>query len=150
MNLKEIQEMIHIMDENGITEFQLEKSGFKILLKRGQLAENQMFTQPVMQQQNVSDALATSHKSQEDLPAKDDGVEIIAPMVGTFYAASSPDADPFVKPGQTVIEGDVLCIIEAMKVMNEIKAEMSGTIADILVENGQPLEFGQPLFKIKL
>ena len=81
---------------------------------------------------------------------KEDRIHIVhSPMVGTFYAAPAPDQDPYVTKGQSVKEGDVLCIIEAMKLMNEIKSEVSGKIVDILVENGQPVEFDQPLFKIE-
>ena len=83
-------------------------------------------------------------------PASDEGVEIIkSPIVGSFYEAASPGAPPFVKRGDTVKPGQVLCIVEAMKLMNEIEAEEAGEIVDILVSNGQPVEFGQPLFKIR-
>lgn len=152
MNLKEIQEVIRLMDENGITEFVMEKNGFKICLKRGMDLQNQTVVSQVMAPASVSSVSSSKNQPEHHVPVPpvDDGLnDVVAPMVGTFYSASSPDADPFVKPGQTIKQGDVLCIIEAMKVMNEIKAETSGTIVDILVENGEPVEFGQALFKIK-
>lgn len=148
MNLKEIQEMIKLMQESGITEFQLERNGFKILLKRGQGEGQVMGSAP-----SVSNAPMgpESYLPQKEGPAdgKKTLIEITSPMVGTFYASPSPDSAPYIQQGQEIHIGDVVCIVEAMKVMNEIKAEVAGIAVEILVENGQPIEFGQPLFRLK-
>ena len=96
----------------------------------------------------TADGAAESTQNGEDTTATDDGYVVQAPIVGTFYRAPSPDSDPYVEVGDTVAEGDVLCIIEAMKLMNEIECETSGTIREILVENAEPVEFDQPLFVI--
>lgn len=147
MNLKEIKEMISLMNDNDILEFQLEREGFKVMLKKspsgGDVA---VHTAPAATQTQPVPVAPASAPAE----APTDGLaEIVSPMVGTFYHASSPEAAPYVKKGDTVKEEDVVCIIEAMKVMNEIKAEVKGTIVEILVENGEAVEFGQPLFKVK-
>ncbi len=148
MNLKEIEEIIHLLEKNGITEFNLEKNDFKISLKRG-LAGYQATVIPA-QPFIPQGSLTLAQDIMPSSPAQDSNVtEVVTPMVGTFYAAPNKDSEPYVKAGDKIKLGDVLCIIEAMKVMNEIKAEVSGTLVEVLVENGQPLEFGQPLFKIK-
>ncbi|MBI1871357.1 MAG: acetyl-CoA carboxylase biotin carboxyl carrier protein [Chlamydiae bacterium] len=143
MNIKEIQEMIKLMQENDIVEFQLERNGFKIALKRGK-AQGEVqagFVQvPVQTQTALSKEEPKEHES---------FVEVTSPMVGTFYASPSPESAPYLQMNQTIQKGDVVCIIEAMKVMNEIKSEFSGVVLEVLVENGQPVEFGQPLFKLK-
>jgi acetyl-CoA carboxylase biotin carboxyl carrier protein len=142
MNIKEIQEMIKLMQENDIVEFQLERNGFKILLKRGKTHEEPT---PIVSQ--VSKQPVASEK--EEIKEQSKFIEITSPMVGTFYASPSPESAPYLQVGQQVQVGDIVCIIEAMKVMNEIKSEVSGEILEILTENGQPVEFGQPLFKLK-
>ena len=157
MNIKEIKEMIGLMKENDITEFEMEKDGFKVKLKKGgdvTIASDSvmMKTQPVqiVQEQGVTSTEKGAAPSAPAPEADDQNIEIVkSPMVGTFYKSSSPDADAFVKVGQKIQEGDTLCIIEAMKLMNEIKAEIKGTIVEMLVDNGQAVEFDQPLFKIK-
>ncbi|MFC1809313.1 acetyl-CoA carboxylase biotin carboxyl carrier protein [Candidatus Omnitrophota bacterium] len=157
MNIKEIKEMISIMKENDITEFEMEKDGFKVKLRKGAdftvSPENIMVKQQPVQY--IAEAPTQQSKQGEGTSASseaedDPNVEIVrSPMVGTFYQSAAPDADPFVTAGQTIHEGDTLCIIEAMKLMNEIKAEFKGKVIEILVENGQSVEFDQPLFKIK-
>ncbi len=144
MNIKEIQEMIKLMQENEISEFQLERSGFKIVLKRGKSVGEFV---PAVQQISMATPVQVASAPTEAKEQKK-FLEIISPMVGTFYASPSPESVPFVQVGQQINVGDVVCIVEAMKVMNEIKAETAGIVAEILVENGQPLEFGQPLFKL--
>lgn len=152
MNIKEIKEMISLMKENEIVEFQLERDGFKVVLKKGGAAG----VRPVEQIPNTYIyPQATPGIPQSAAPAfsvakEEEGViEIQSPMVGTFYRSASPDAAAYVKKGQEVGPEDVVCIIEAMKIMNEIKSEHKGVIVDILVENGEAVEFGQPLFKLK-
>lgn len=143
MNIKEIQEMIKLMQENDIVEFQLERNGFKIILKRD---KSQGEAAPIVSQvSKQSSALAGKEEIQEQIKF----TEITSPMVGTFYAAPSSESAPYLQVGQQVQVGDIVCIIEAMKVMNEIKSEVAGTVLEILVENGQPVEYGQPLFKLK-
>lgn len=151
MNIKEIKEMINVMKENDITEFELERNGFKVVLKRGQT----VITTPAQQEiilskplESPKETLPEAEKKEEQL--KENIKEILSPMVGTFYRAPSPESPPYIQKGKTVDPDDVLCIIEAMKVMNEIKAEMSGKIVDILVENGESVEFNQPIFRIEI
>ena len=150
MTIKELKEMINLMQEHGLIELEIEKNGFKIRLKKGGSG--------TIVQEEISSLPRASRSSKEEKSsqiansdaAEEPGVSIIrSPMVGTFYAAPAPDAEPYVARGKEVKEGDVLCIIEAMKLMNEIKAEVSGKVIDILVESGQPVEFDQPLFKIQ-
>lgn len=142
MNIKEIQEMIRLMQENDIVEFQLERNGFKILLKRGKAA-GEFVEVPTHNQPQVP------HVQKETQIEHQSFTEIVSPMVGTFYSSPSPDSAPYIQAGQGIKVGDVVCIIEAMKVMNEIKSEVTGSVLEILAENGQPVEYGQPLFKLK-
>ena len=150
MNLKELREMIDLMQQNGLTELEIERNGFKIRLKKSsggidvrREKEGEVRILSVPEQELRS--------SQGEKQAKEsEGIEVVhSPMVGTFYAAPNPDQEPYVTKGKDVKEGDVLCIVEAMKLMNEIKSEVSGKVVDILVANGQPVEFDQPLFKIQ-
>lgn len=154
MNIKEIKEMIALMKENDIAEFQLERDGFKVVLKKwgaggpraGEPVASTIVYQPAMAappQPAAASVTVAVAKEEEGV------IEILSPMVGTFYRSASPEAAPYVKKGQEVGPEDVVCIIEAMKIMNEIKAENKGIIVDILVENGEAVEFGQPLFKLK-
>ena len=154
MNIKEIKEMINVMKEHDISEFEMEKDGFKIKLKKGGSVavspEAIMMPPQTVQQVVPAPGGMADHKGAEPAAAHDPTIEVVkSPMVGTFYKAPAPDADPFVTIGQTVKTGDTLCIIEAMKLMNEIKVELAGRVVEILVENGQAVEFDQPLFKIK-
>ena len=152
MNIKELKEMIALMQENGLTELEIEKNGFKIRLKKstsgievkreGAYVEGQASLASLEQDKTL--AIET-----QLLKESDDMVIVRSPMVGTFYTTPAPDKEPYVIKGKTVKDGDVLCIIEAMKLMNEIKSEASGCIVDILANNGQPVEFDQPLFKIQ-
>jgi len=151
MNIKEIKEIIELMKENGIVEFELERDGLRISLKRGRVGK---VVQEVVTTNEIPGAekviLPTESKpKQEEIKRPENVVEIVSPMVGTFYAAPAPDAAPYVIVGQEVKPEDVVCIIEAMKVMNEIKAEVHGRIKEILVKNGEPVEYGQPLFLVE-
>ncbi len=139
MDLKKLKSFIKFMDDNNLSELEIEEDKQRIRLKK---YEGQ---KPQISYQNLPETPKKEVKTenQENL------IEIKSPMVGTFYRSSSPDAKPYVEAGKTIKEGDTLCIIEAMKVMNEIKSETSGTIVKILVEDGQPVEFGQTLFTVK-
>jgi oxaloacetate decarboxylase alpha subunit len=150
MNIKEIKEIIELMKENNINELEMQRDGLKIALKRG---PSGVFVQsPVVE---IPSHTAVSHvpakevsHPPEEAPKKNVS-HIVSPMVGTFYTAPSPEAAPYVHLGDDVKEGDVICIVEAMKVMNEIKAEVRGKIKNILVKNGESIEFSQPLFEIE-
>ena len=148
MNLSEIKEIVDFMKENEIAELEVEKGGEKIFVKRTTgfsiPANMPMMTSPhpFPTAQMTAGAAAA--------PGVKEGVIVIeAPMVGTFYRAPAPGAEPYVKEGDVIEKGRTLCIIEAMKLMNEIESDVAGKIVAILVENGQPVEYGQPLFHIE-
>ena len=154
MDLKDIKAIIDLMKKNSISEFELERQDFKIKLKRG--ANGMVSTNQYEESQLVTYAPSPGaaalpggpHSSGAAyLPSTD--VEIKSPMIGTFYRAPSPEAGNYVEIGMEVSPDTVVCIIEAMKVMNEIKAEAKGVITQLLVDNAKPVEFGQPLFKIR-
>ncbi|MBI3306929.1 MAG: acetyl-CoA carboxylase biotin carboxyl carrier protein [Candidatus Omnitrophica bacterium] len=153
MNLKEIKEMLQLMAEHGLSEMEIEKDGLKIRLRKG--AGGGVTTEQIRDKQSMAIPMAfeptagSNAVPSQTAPAANGGTLIKSPMVGTFYSSPAPDQPVYVSNGSRVNEGDVLCIIEAMKLMNEIKAEVSGTIIEILVKNGQPVEFDQPLFKIQ-
>jgi acetyl-CoA carboxylase biotin carboxyl carrier protein len=166
MNQKEIKELIELLVEKDITEFELERGDMKVHVKRGSSAAPVVHVAPVMAAAHSSPAPAASaapatfaaHSAPLATPAApapagdaaDADLHIVkSPIVGTYYEAPSPGTPPFVKVGDTVKEGQVLCIIEAMKLMNEIEAEASGVIAKMFVGNGSPVEYGMPLFGIR-
>jgi len=138
IDLTKIKDLIKLMEDHDLTAFELEDSGFKVRLEKGGTPEQVVAAAP---------PVAVEEKGPEKILAEETE-EISAPMVGTFYKSPSPDADAFVKVGDAVDEGTVVCIIEAMKVMNQIKAEKSGVIQRILVDDASPVEFGQGLFVI--
>ena len=154
MDLKNLKALIKLMVDNGLTEVDVkDPSGESITLKRG---HGDAPIQYVAAPQGYAPPLAASHGAPAAASApvaaksSDEGlVTIVSPMVGTFYASSSPDAPPFVTIGDRISDESVVCLIEAMKVFNEIKAETTGTIHSVLVASGQAVEFGQPLFKVK-
>ena len=148
MNIKEIKEMINLMNENSLMELEIEKEGMRIRLKKTSSGV-EGFNGPIMvERQNVIDS---SPKQIQETPKEVNlkSVEIKSPMVGTFYRAPSPESPSYVEVGQNVEPGQVICIIEAMKLMNEIKSEIKGKILEVLVDNAEPIEFGQPLFLIE-
>ncbi len=157
MDLKDIKAIIDLMKKNSLSEFELEKQDFKIKLKRGQagmataLEDNPAITYALRPPTNSTAAALLPSVSAIDpsSPAANGTMEIKSPMIGTFYRSPSPESDEYVEIGSEVNPETVVCLIEAMKVMNEIKAEVRGVITQILVENAKPVEFGQPLFKIK-
>ena len=148
MDLKDIKAIIDLMKKNSISEFELERQDFKIKLKRG--------TGAVAQYDDIPLSFPTQGGTVGALPLSvplagpaTGEMEIKSPMIGTFYRSPSPEAANYVEVGSEVNPDTVVCIIEAMKVMNEIKAETKGVITQILVENAKPVEFGQPMFKIR-
>jgi len=149
MNIKEIKEMINLMNENGLMELEIEKDGMRIRLKKTGSGVESYSGPIVVERQNlISDA--TGQEKERPLQAQPEkAIEIKAPMVGTFYRSASPEAAPFAEPGQLIEPGQVICIIEAMKLMNEIKSEIKGKVLEILVDNAEPVEFGQPMFLVE-
>jgi acetyl-CoA carboxylase biotin carboxyl carrier protein len=154
VDLKDIKAIIDLMKKNSITEFELERQDSKIRLKRGTNGT----ASPTIQYEDpaslttIQPAVPVSSAvpgGGGPAPAATGEVEIKSPMIGTFYRAPSPEAHSYVEIGTEVNPDSVVCIIEAMKVMNEIKAEAKGIITQVLVENAKPVEFGQPLFKIR-
>ncbi len=157
MELKDIKIIIDLMKKNDLSVFEMENEGFKIKLKRGGSAPEGYaitstaapFTPAPLPQTAPALAAPAAETAAPASAAAAKGREITSPMVGTFYQAMSPESPAYVKVGQNVTEDTVVCIIEAMKVMNEIKAEASGVVTEILGENGKPVQFGQPLFRLQ-
>jgi oxaloacetate decarboxylase alpha subunit len=151
VNIKEIKEMISLMNENGLVELEVEKEGMRIRLKKtGSAGEASAMGPIIIEKERIPQAQITQ-SPREESPAKEtpaNTIEIKAPMVGTFYRAPAPESPPYVEIGQVIEPGQVICIIEAMKLMNEIKSEVKGKIIEIQVENTDPVEFGQPMFLI--
>ena len=177
MNLKEIKDLIELISDKGFAEFEIERQGFRLRISRFKESQPQIVhpasapiiissgvpsspdllstgaqraLKPADETPAATNLTATPKSAVTEQPDADTRTKIItSPIVGTFYRASSPNSEPFVKIGDHVEQDSVVCIIEAMKLMNEIQAEMSGEIVRVYVENGQPVEFGQPLFGIK-
>ncbi len=151
MKIDEIKSIVELMSKNDLTEFKIEAEEMHLCIKRGSMNQQIITAMPSavvaapqpLVANTVTDATTTESTSIEDKETID------APLVGTFYSAASPEVDKYVKVGDTVDEESVVCIIEAMKVMNEVKAEKAGVIKEILVENSTPVEFGQALFVIE-
>jgi acetyl-CoA carboxylase biotin carboxyl carrier protein len=168
INMTELRELIGLITENGLTNFELEREGFRVKVGRGTVADEPpaiASAAPGVEKQITAGGAAQTGSAVQSVPSinpphpgaqaeeaasADEGLHIItSPIVGTFYRAASPTAEGFVRIGSQVEPDSVVCIIEAMKLMNEIKAETSGEVAKIYVENGQAVEYGQPLFGIK-
>jgi acetyl-CoA carboxylase biotin carboxyl carrier protein len=157
LDLKQIKQIIDLMKRSELSEFAVEEEGFKLKIRRGHnghpvVSGSHMASAPLASEPTPSQAApaGSSAAASPSAPEEEAGVVFIkSPMVGTFYRAASPESKPFVEGGAKVIENSVVCIIEAMKIMNEIQAEAKGTILEILVESGQPVEYGQRLFKLK-
>ncbi len=148
MNIKEIRELIELIERSNIEEFEMERSGVRIRISK-------TLTGPVATQARMVAESPSTDSSDEirtvETPEEEGKNHIFtAPLVGTFYLTPKPDAEPFVKSGDHVTASTVLCIIEAMKIFNQIESDIEGDIIRILVENGQPVEYGQPLFEIQV
>ena len=150
MDIKEIKSLIKMVMETDISEFELENSEEKIKIKRGSTQEviHYQTPQQIMFPQASAPQITEVPAAVVQAPAEEKGESVTSPIVGTFYRAPAPDAPPYVEVGQVVEKGQVLCIIEAMKLMNEIEADKDGVIKAIMVENGQPVEYGEPLMMI--
>lgn len=157
MDLKDIKVIVDLMKKNAVSEFEMEEGDFKIKLKResgkprkGETVVVQEAAPVILPAAAVPVAAAPAPAAPATAPPPaPEGPEVKSPMIGTFYRKPSPDADSFVEVGSVVEPDTVVCIIEAMKVMNEIKAEVKGTIAEVLLEDGKPVEYGQALFRIE-
>jgi acetyl-CoA carboxylase biotin carboxyl carrier protein len=159
-DLNYIKKLVKIIDSCDISEIEIDEEGTKIRVVKNKPARNEtpqiiQYAPPAAMQMMPAapaatpEAAKTAEKGAEKPPAKENLIEVRSPIVGTFYRAPSPNADPYVQVGHSVGVGSVLCIIEAMKLMNEIESEVSGKIAKILVENAQPVEYNQVLFLIE-
>ncbi|GGK19055.1 acetyl-CoA carboxylase biotin carboxyl carrier protein [Caldalkalibacillus thermarum TA2.A1] len=169
LKMHEIRELIKLVDQSKITEFEYEFEGLKISIKKDEQQEVQpaqnvtpappeaqrpadpveVKEKPDVSPQPAREEHAQPKKAQEEEKDTSGLHKIVSPMVGTFYRAPAPDAEPYVKEGDKVTENTVVCIVEAMKLMNEIEAEVRGEIVEVLAENGQLVEYGQPLFLVK-
>jgi acetyl-CoA carboxylase biotin carboxyl carrier protein len=160
VDLNQVEKLLNFMTAHGLEEFEYERGGLHIRLRKGAsggaraaLAHVPDAFAPPAHGPARADSGEAHQAAAPPAPAAESAEElhmVKSPIVGTFYGAPSPDAPPFVNPGDIVREGQVLCIVEAMKLMNEIEADASGEIAQVLAESGQPVEYGQPLFSIRL
>jgi len=144
MNIKKVRELVEIMNDNDLTEVEIEQDGVKVRLAKKAYGVIEPSAQPVAHRK---EQIMPSESGLKETPK--DGKEIKSPMVGTFFRAPSPEMEPYVEVGSVIQKGEVLCIVEAMKVLNEVKAELSGRITKICVENAEPVEFEQVMFLIE-
>ncbi len=142
LDLEQLRELIRLLEESNLTEIEVEHDDDRIRVRREPPVVSGVVTQAASPATSVG-GVSASHDASEEL------LYVTSPFVGTFYRAPSPDADPFVEVGDQVVAGQVLCIVEAMKLMNEIEAETAGVVVEVLVENGKPVEFGDKLFRIE-
>ena len=158
VNMEELRELIALMSDNGLSELEIEGEEFRVRLRRDSVPSRlaqpaevpASAPAPVPEPAPAAAPTQPATQATTEAPSQDQDVHIIpSPIVGTFYRSPSPNADPFVKIGSNVEHDSVVCIIEAMKLMNEIQAEATGEVVKIYVENGQPVEYGQPLFGIR-
>ena len=146
MDLRKLKKLIDLVQESGIAELEITEGEEKVKIVKGGTVSLMTTAAPAAVPAPAAALEAKPAATPPAEPAGQEGHVVKAPMVGTFYRSPSPDAKPFVEVGQSVKEGDTICIIEAMKLMNEIEADASGVVKAVLVENGQPVEYGQPLF----
>ncbi|MCS5551002.1 MAG: acetyl-CoA carboxylase biotin carboxyl carrier protein [Gammaproteobacteria bacterium] len=152
MDIRKVKKLIELLEESGIAEIEIHEGEESVRINRGgsaPLPQTMVNVPPVDANSSLKTQLSTNENSSSD-DYSDEGEVITAPMVGIFYSSPSPGQPPFVNKGQNIKTGDVLCIIEAMKIMNQIEADIDGKLVRILVENGDPVEYGQPLFVINL
>ena len=158
MTIEEIREILALFNESGVAEMEVQRADNRVRLKRASLVQEYVMPQapqamyaahPAPLPYSVSSGAAAAAPAREPVEAEGSFELVKSPIVGTFFESSSPSSAPFIKIGDRVTKGQILCIIESMKLMNEIEAEASGVVAEKLVENAQPVEYGQPLFKIR-
>ncbi|HEY3178076.1 MAG TPA: acetyl-CoA carboxylase biotin carboxyl carrier protein [Casimicrobiaceae bacterium] len=151
MDLRKLKTLIELVETSGIAELEIQEGEERVRITRALMPSQHPAAIPTPQPPPAAVAGSTATApavAEPAAPAESEGHVVKSPMVGTFYRSASPGAKPFVEVGDAVQQGDVLCIVEAMKLMNEIEADASGTIKAVIAENGQPVEFGQPLFII--
>ena len=146
MDLRKIKKLMELLEESGLTEIEVKEGEESIKLSRAKKTENTIPSPHAKKIQEVTENIKEEKINQQEKP---EGETIDSPMVGTFYRGPSPDSKPFVEKGQKVNKGDTVCILEAMKMMNQVTAERNCVIKDILVDDAEPVEFGQPLFIIE-
>ncbi|MBY0211022.1 MULTISPECIES: acetyl-CoA carboxylase biotin carboxyl carrier protein [Priestia] len=150
INVRELQEVVSLMNESGIQKLHIEHEGTKVVIdKAGIPLEDTAVTEVKTEEVKAAVAEQTPQDSMSVNATENNEKQILSPMVGTFYAKPETDADPFVQVGQTIERKDVVCVIEAMKLFNEVDAGMEGEVLEILVKDGDVVEFGQPLFTVK-
>jgi len=149
MNLKEIRELINLMNENDLTEIEIEREGTKIKICKSANGDIITTVRPQSVETRVEGQPQAQSSEEEPKATHPNLKEVNSPMVGTFYRAPSPESPPFIEMGDIVEVGQVVCIVEAMKLMNEIKSEVKGKIVEIPIDNAQPVEFGQILFLVE-
>ncbi|WP_332632319.1 acetyl-CoA carboxylase biotin carboxyl carrier protein [Halalkalibacter flavus] len=157
LKVQELKELIKALDQSSVDELKFEQEGTKLVLKKQQapaavekVVEVSREQAPVVSTPVVTTEAPKEAPKQQEVPVNTNVHTITSPMVGTFYSAPSPDSAPYVKQGDKVSEDSVVCIVEAMKLMNEIEAEVKGKITEVLAENGELVEYGQPLFVVEL
>jgi len=151
MNLKEIKELMELMRQMGVSELEVERSGVRVRIRSGRAAGEEPVVSVMHPQAERGglDMTTARPAAESPVPAEPErGVLVQSPIVGTFYRSASPDGPNYVEVGDVVKKGQILCIVEAMKLMNEIESESDGKILEVLVENARPVEYGQPLFRI--
>jgi acetyl-CoA carboxylase biotin carboxyl carrier protein len=149
MDLRKLKKLIDLVQESGIAELEITEGEEKVKIVKGGVVTVGTAQPIALPAAPIAGALAAPAGAAAEPEAGQEGHVVKAPMVGTFYRSPSPDAKPFVEVGQAVKEGDTICIIEAMKLMNELEAEVEGTIREICVENAEPVEYGQVLFRVE-
>jgi acetyl-CoA carboxylase biotin carboxyl carrier protein len=146
MNLKDLKDLIALLEGTDINELEIERAGTRIRIKRGKVLPH---AEVEIERKVTELPKKEAAKKIVEIPEKERLITVTSPIVGTFYRTPSPDSKPFVEEGDRVKKGQVLCIIEAMKLMNEIESELDGKVGRILIENGHPVEYGEPLFLIE-
>ena len=153
MDLRKIKKLMELLEESGIAEIEVKEGEESIKLSRNITSSTaplqQMIQQPMMAPQQQATQAALQVENKKDDSSNQNRNTVNSPMVGTFYASASPESKPFVSVGQSVKKGDTLCILEAMKMMNQVQAESDGKILEILIDNAEPVEFDQPLFVVE-
>lgn len=153
MDLRKIKKLMELLEESGIAEIEVKEGEESIKLSRNVTSSavplQQMVQQPMMAPQQQATQAASQVENKKDDSSNQNRNTVNSPMVGTFYASASPESKPFVTVGQSVKKGDTLCILEAMKMMNQVQAESDGKILEILIDNAEPVEFDQPLFVVE-
>jgi acetyl-CoA carboxylase biotin carboxyl carrier protein len=151
MDIRKVKKLIELLEESGIAEIEIREGEESVRISRQQQGGTMVMAQPNYMQMPAPAAAAAPAPAAASAPvaAEPQGHQVKSPMVGTFYRASAPGAKPFVEVGDNITAGATICIIEAMKMLNQIEADVSGKVTAILIENGQPVEFGQPLFIIE-